>query len=78
MREQARMEVCGPLYYSSSTVVAAIGGLALMFIGSRDYFHLTGHGVHEGNTAAWRKPMPAAGNLFANVPERLAEEEVTT
>jgi cupin 2 domain-containing protein len=79
-REQARMEVCGPLYYSSSTVVAAIDGLALMLTGKRNYFHLTGHGVHEEarNAAAWRKPMPAAGNLFTNVLERLAEEEITT
>ncbi|WP_442754252.1 cupin domain-containing protein [Methylocystis sp. JAN1] len=79
-REQARMEVCGPLYYSSSTVVAAIDGLALMLTGRRDYFHLTGHGVHEEarNAVAWRKPMPAAGNLFMNVSERLAEEEITT
>ena len=46
-REQSRMEVCGPLYHSSSTVVAAIDGLALMLTGRRDYFHLAGHGVHE-------------------------------
>jgi hypothetical protein len=38
----ARMEVGGPLYYSASTVVAAIDGLALMLTGHRDHFHLTG------------------------------------
>lgn len=32
-REQARMEVFGPLYYSSLTVIAAIDGLALMLTG---------------------------------------------
>jgi len=41
-REMARMEVGGPLYYSASTVVAAIDGLALMLTGHRDHFHLTG------------------------------------
>lgn len=78
-REQSRMEVCGPLYHSSSTVVAAIDGLALMLTGRRDYFHLAGHGVHEEmrNAATGRKAMLAAGDLFANVPERLAEEEFT-
>ncbi len=44
-REQARMEISGPLYFSSSTVLAAIDGLALMLTGRRDYFHLTGHGA---------------------------------
>ncbi len=53
-REQARMEISGPLYFSSSTVLAAIDGLALMLTGRRDYFHLTGHGAHEGNAAAGR------------------------
>ena len=77
-REQAHMEVCGPLYYSSSTVVAAIDGLALMLTGQRGYFHLIGHGVHEGNGAAGRKPMLAAGNLFANAPEGSTGEDVTT
>ncbi|MGJ0510018.1 MAG: hypothetical protein ACR652_23390 [Methylocystis sp.] len=43
-REQARMEISGPLYFSSSTVVAAIDGLALMLTGRSDYFHLTGPG----------------------------------
>jgi cupin 2 domain-containing protein len=78
-REQSRMEVCGPLYHSSSTVVAAIDGLALMLTGRRDYFHLAGHGVHEDvrNTATKRNAMVVAGNLFANIPQRLAEEEFT-
>jgi cupin 2 domain-containing protein len=78
-REQSRMEVCGPLYHSSSTVVAAIDGLALMLTGRRDYFHLTGHGVHEDvrKTATGRDAMLAAGNLFANIPEHLTEEEFT-
>lgn len=79
-REQARMEVCGPLYHSSSTVVAAIDGLALMLTGRRDYFHLTGHGVHAEvrNSGTGRDAMLAAGNLFANLPERRTEEEVTS
>ncbi|MGJ0507704.1 MAG: cupin domain-containing protein [Methylocystis sp.] len=78
-REQSRMEVCGPLYHSSSTVVAAIDGLALMLTGRRDYFHLAGHGVHEDvrNTATRRNAMVVAGNLFSNIPQRLAEEEFT-
>jgi cupin 2 domain-containing protein len=78
-REQSRMEVCGPLYHSSSTVVAAIDSLALMLTGRRDYFHLAGHGVHEElrNAAIRRDAMLVAGNLFANMPERLAEEEFT-
>jgi cupin 2 domain-containing protein len=78
-REQSRMEVCGPLYHSSSTVVAAIDGLALMLTGRRDYFHLAGHGVHEdvGNAATRRNAMVIAGNLFANIPQRIAEEEFT-
>jgi cupin 2 domain-containing protein len=78
-REQSRMEVCGPLYHSSSTVVAAIDGLALMLTGRRDYFHLAGHGVHEElrNFAARRNAMVVAGNLLANIPRRLAEEELT-
>ncbi|WP_349775575.1 MULTISPECIES: hypothetical protein [Methylocystis] len=76
-REQARMEISGPLYFSSSTVLAAIDGLALMLTGRRDYFHLTGHGVHEGNAVEGRKPMLATRNLFANVPERLIDEEIT-
>jgi len=43
-REMARMEINGPLYYSASTVLAAIDGLALMLTGRRDYFHLKAHG----------------------------------
>jgi hypothetical protein len=31
--------VNGPLYYSASTVLAAIDGLALMLAGWREYFH---------------------------------------
>ena len=56
-RERARMEISGPLYFSSFTVLAAIDGLALMLTGRRDYFHLAGHGAPEGNATAWRKPM---------------------
>ena len=43
-REMARMQVGGPLYYSASTVLAAIDGFALLLTGERDYFHLKGHG----------------------------------
>jgi len=43
-REMARMQVNGPLYYSASTVLAAIDGFALLLTGERDYFHLKGHG----------------------------------
>lgn len=42
-REMATMKVPGPLYYSASTVVAAIDALALMLTGQRDYFALKGH-----------------------------------
>jgi cupin 2 domain-containing protein len=78
-REQSRMEICGPLYHSSSTVVAAIDGLALMLTGRRDYFHLAGHGVHEDvrNAVTRRNAMVVAGNLFAQIPQRLAEEQFT-
>ncbi|WP_159731620.1 hypothetical protein [Methylosinus sp. Ce-a6] len=38
IREQARMRVGGPLYYSGQTVVAAIDGLALMLAGNGQYF----------------------------------------
>jgi cupin 2 domain-containing protein len=76
-REQARMQIFGPLYFSSPKVVAAIDGLALMLTGRLGYVHLTGHGVREGNAAAWRKPMLVTRNLFANVPEGLIEEEIT-
>lgn len=43
-REMARMQINGPLYYSASTVVAAIDGFALLLTGERDYFYLKGHG----------------------------------
>lgn len=51
-REMARTEVGGPLYYSASTVVAAIDRLALMLPGQRDHFHLTGHGGSGAATPA--------------------------
>ncbi len=35
--EMARMVIGGPLYYSASTVLAAIDGFALMLTGQRDY-----------------------------------------
>ncbi|WP_350356521.1 cupin domain-containing protein [Methylocystis iwaonis] len=58
--------------------MAAVDGLAQMLTGRSDYFHLTGHGVQEGTAAAARrKPMLGARNLFANVPERLIDEEIT-
>jgi hypothetical protein len=40
----AKMKVTGPLYYSASTVLAAIDALALMLTGQRAYFDLKGHG----------------------------------
>jgi len=43
----ARMEINGPLYYSASTVLAAIDGMTLLLTGSRDHFHLKGHGRGE-------------------------------
>jgi hypothetical protein len=46
-REMARMEINGPLYYSASTVLAAIDGMALLLTGNRDHFHLKGHGQRE-------------------------------
>ena len=45
IREMTRMKVGGPLYYSGSTVVAAIDALALMLTGERDYFALKGHSI---------------------------------
>jgi len=78
-RELARMEISGPLYFSSSTVLAAIDGLALMLTGQRDHFHLRGHGVHEDSRyVPWRKAMPAVGNLLENLPGPGAEEEFFT
>lgn len=38
IREQTRMRVGGPLYYSGQTVVVAIDGLALMLTGNGNYF----------------------------------------
>ncbi|WP_438501507.1 hypothetical protein [Methylosinus sp. 3S-1] len=38
IREQARMRVGGPLYYSAQTVTAAIDALALMLTGTHNYF----------------------------------------
>jgi hypothetical protein len=40
-----RMKAAGPLYYSGSTVVAAIDALALMLTGERDYFSLRPHSI---------------------------------
>jgi len=45
IREMTRMKVGGPLYYSGSTVVAAIDALALMLTGERDYFALKWHSI---------------------------------
>jgi cupin 2 domain-containing protein len=49
IREMTTMKVAGPLYYSGSTVVAAIDTLALMLTGQRDYFALKPHGVGGSN-----------------------------
>jgi hypothetical protein len=43
--EMTRMKAAGPLYYSGSTVVAAIDALALMLTGERDYFSLRAHSI---------------------------------
>jgi hypothetical protein len=43
-----QMKVTGPLYYSASTVIAAIDALALMLTGQRSYFDLKGHGGTRG------------------------------
>ena len=45
IRELMRMKVGGPLYYSASTVLAAIDALALMLTGERDYFALKAHSI---------------------------------
>jgi hypothetical protein len=45
IHEMTRMKVAGPLYYSGSTVVAAIDALALMLTGERDYFSLRAHSI---------------------------------
>jgi hypothetical protein len=42
-----KMKIGGPLYYSASSVIAAIDGLALLLSGERDYFHLKGHGGQD-------------------------------
>jgi hypothetical protein len=39
------MKVAGPLYYSGSTVVAAIDALALMLTGELDYFSIRAHSI---------------------------------
>jgi len=39
-----KMKIGGPLYYSASSVIAAIDGPALLLTGERDHFHLKGHG----------------------------------
>jgi hypothetical protein len=41
----SKMKVGGPLYYSGSTVVAAIDAFALMLTGERDYFSLKPHSI---------------------------------
>jgi hypothetical protein len=41
--EMVKMKPAGPLYYSGSTVVAAIDSLALMLTGERDYFAFKAH-----------------------------------
>jgi hypothetical protein len=38
-----KMKIGGPLYYSASSVIAAIDGLALLLTAERDYFYLKGH-----------------------------------
>ena len=43
--EMSKMKVGGPLYYSGSTVVAAIDAFALMLTGERDYFSLKPHSI---------------------------------
>lgn len=43
IHEMTRMKPAGPLYYSASTVLAAIDALALMLTGQRDYFALKAH-----------------------------------
>lgn len=45
IHEMARMKPAGPLYYSGSTVLAAIDALALMLTGERDYFSLRAHSI---------------------------------
>jgi hypothetical protein len=45
IHEMTRMKPVGPLYYSGSTVVAAIDAHALMLTGQRDYFALEAHSV---------------------------------
>jgi hypothetical protein len=45
IHEMTRMKPAGPLYYSGSTVVAAIDALALMLTGQRHYFALKGHSI---------------------------------
>ena len=45
IHEMTRMTVAGPLYYSGSTVVAAIDALALMLTGERHYFSLRAHSI---------------------------------
>jgi hypothetical protein len=45
IQEMTKMKPAGPLYYSASTVLAAIDALALMLTGQRDYFALKGHSV---------------------------------
>jgi len=49
IEQMSKMRVGGPIYYSASTVIAAIDGLALMLTGERGYFHLKGHGAPPDN-----------------------------
>ncbi|HXY57495.1 MAG TPA: hypothetical protein VEH76_02840 [Methylocystis sp.] len=41
------MEIDGPLYYSSQTVLAAIDGFVLLVTSDRNFLHLRGHGRLE-------------------------------
>jgi len=58
--EMTKMKPAGPLYYSGSTVVAAIDALALMLMGERDYFALRPHSVGGGPNAPKHCEFPSA------------------
>jgi hypothetical protein len=45
IHDMTRMKAAGPLYYSGSTVVAAIDALALTLTGERDYLSLKAHSI---------------------------------
>jgi hypothetical protein len=55
-----KMKIGGPLFYSASSVVAAIDGLAVLLTAELDYFYLKGHARKDDSVCG---PAPAQRHL---------------